>query len=77
MPNTSADICCRAQRVTQYWIEAANLYRPSALYIYSLSVRVTLKERVYRSESEGWFLRISLSGGRKQYALHQHFSGYL
>lgn len=53
MPNTSADVCCRAQKVTQYWIEAASLYRPSALYIYILSVRVALKETVYRPGSAG------------------------
>lgn len=77
MPDVSADVCCAALRVTQDWIEAASLYRPSALYIYILSVRVTLKETMYRPGGEGWFLRISLSGGRKQYVLHQHFSGYL
>lgn len=66
MPNVSADVSCTTLRVMQYSIEAASLYGSYALYIYILYVRVTLKKTIYVPEGEGWFLRISLSGGRKQ-----------
>lgn len=58
-----------AFEVTRYWLGGASLYHSSALYLYILTVRVTSKETMYGPESEGWFLRLSLSGGRKQRVL--------